>query len=122
MSTFFHIDLKSEYRKSKINVIKGSLATTLVGVTILACSSYDAERLFTFELFGGFIDHTFPYIINVFVNLQICTLFLCLKQRFGWLNKKISSITLNLQHYLEECDSSLRYNNKNISVRPITHV
>lgn len=95
-----HVDLRKEYRKSKIYSLFGLVTTTITATAIFIYASYKARRFFTFKSLGTFIGYTFPYLIMSFINLQFCTLLLCLKQRFGWLNQKTTIITKRLEHTL----------------------
>lgn len=122
MQILLHIDLSKEYRKGKTYTVLGLLLVLIIVTLALTFTTVGATDLFTFELLGEYIGYTCPFLISVFVDLQLCTLVMCLKQRFSWLNNKIVAVSKNLENHLDGCDIMLYSLTKKNQVRPTTHM
>lgn len=115
MEIYFKIDLKKQYRSAKIYSCIALFFTILMVTLSIAYTTIGSTDLFTVNLFGIYISYIAPITINTFVDLQLCTLILCLRQRFRWLNEKVLWLTENFESNLKECDEG-KYK------RPITHL
>lgn len=97
MEVYFHINLKEQYRKSKIYLRNCLLlSTALVTVSIIGSVVISIDGQYQLLHLNEFVLYTAPTVINTFIDLQFCTLLLLLKQRFEWLNKKFIIVNNNL--------------------------
>ncbi|KAF2893585.1 hypothetical protein ILUMI_12592, partial [Ignelater luminosus] len=116
----FHIDLAKEYAKSK-KWIKVSLFLIMLYFILFATILViDNTELFTVELFGEFLAYILPETINAMIEIQFCTLILCVKQRLRWLNERIVFITKSLDKELNVCKNM--FAKDELKYRPVTHI
>ncbi|KAK4883709.1 hypothetical protein RN001_007028 [Aquatica leii] len=90
------LNLLQEYRNSKIYLVFGIIATffLLVAVIVLSFLPQVEEPAF----FGEFLAYIAPEVISTSVVFQFCSILLCVKQRFVWLNKTVQSLTKMFQN------------------------
>lgn len=86
---YFHIDLKMEYQKTKLYILFGLFLTNFLIILFVVVIIKDSEELLNLERFGEFTAYIIPTVLNAFVCFQFCTLVMCLRQRFRWLNEQI---------------------------------
>ncbi|KAF2893584.1 hypothetical protein ILUMI_12591 [Ignelater luminosus] len=87
VETVLQIDLRKEYRKSAIYILVGLLVSVIyIIATFIVTSMANGQVL---DYIGLYLAYICPPLINTFVDFQFCTLILCLKQRFTWLNKTV---------------------------------
>ncbi|KAF5284491.1 hypothetical protein FQA39_LY17026 [Lamprigera yunnana] len=96
-TTYPKIGILLKYRKCKILLILGIAAVSLLLTTTIVLSFFTGSQLFSH--LGEFVAYIAPELISIYTQFQFCTIVLCLKQRFGWLN----GIVLN---------TSTKYKNK----------
>lgn len=101
MKNFLQVNLKREYRKSKIYLVLGLLSTI---IHLLLSILFTAIIANTVEYFlESFFLYGCPMIVNAFVGFQFCALTLLVKQRFCWLNRKITVIFDDTDNLFKEC-------------------
>lgn len=102
-SSNFVVDVTKTYKETKLKVI---IAITLASLLLVFVIIFNAETYnpsyMNVNVFGDYVTYCMPLICTSYMLLQFCTFLVILKQRYTWLNNKITNIAVLCSEQLAE--------------------